>query len=328
MPVGYRRAPPRDSGSARPLTSRRSSPAVYASCMTLPAGPRPEWLKVRFPTGPGYGHVQDLMRSKALHTVCEEARCPNIGECWNRGTATFMILGDICTRSCGFCAVTTGRPSGLDQDEPARVAVAVQRMGLRHAVITSVNRDELPDGGAFIFAETIRQIRRLSPGTTIELLIPDFKGDRDALATVMAESPEILGHNVETIPSLYSRVRPQAIYQRSLEVLSTARELAPGSLTKSGLMLGLGETPDQVIAVFDDLARHRVDIVTIGQYLRPTPRHLPIERYWTPAEFDALAGAARERGFRHVEAGPLVRSSYHAEEQAGHAVAHPPPAAC
>lgn len=290
--------------------------------MTTPAGPRPEWLKVRFPTGPGYGHVQDLMRSKDLHTVCEEARCPNIGECWNRGTATFMILGDICTRSCGFCAVTTGRPSGLDRGEPGRVAVAVERMGLRHAVITSVNRDELADGGAAIFAETIRQIRRLSPGTTVELLIPDFKGDRGALSTVMAAGPDILGHNVETIPRLYRQVRPQAIYERSLGVLAAAKELGPGSLTKSGLMLGLGETADEVIAVFDDLARHNVDVVTIGQYLRPTPQHLPIERYWTPQEFAALARAAHDRGFRHVESGPLVRSSYHAEEQAGHAGAN------
>lgn len=297
---------------------------LYAIFMAMPAGPRPEWLKVRFPTGPGYGRVQDLMRSKELHTVCEEARCPNIGECWNRGTATFMILGDVCTRSCGFCAVTTGRPPGLDRGEPERVAMAVQRMGLRHAVITSVNRDELPDGGAAIFAETIRQVRRLSPGTTVELLIPDFKGDREALATVMDARPEILGHNVETVPRLYRKVRPQAIYERSLEVLQAAKEIAPGALTKSGLMLGLGETSDEVRAVFADLARHGVDLVTIGQYLRPTPQHLPIERYWSPEEFEELAAAARALGFRHVEAGPLVRSSYHAEEQAGHANAVPP----
>jgi lipoic acid synthetase len=256
------------------------------------------------------------MRSKELHTVCEEARCPNIGDCWSRGTATFMILGDTCTRSCGFCAVKTGRPGVYDRGEPARVAAAVQRMGLRHAVVTSVNRDELEDGGAWIFAETIRWIRRLSPGTTIEVLIPDFKGDRAALATVMEAEPEILNHNTETVPRLYRRVRPQAEYERSLAVLRMAKELDPEAVTKSGVMVGLGEEFDELVAVFRDLAGQRVDILTVGQYLQPTPAHLPIERYWTPDEFRALREAALELGFRHVESGPLVRSSYHAEEQA------------
>jgi len=282
---------------------------------------KPPWLRVRFPTGPAFGELQALMRTKQLHTVCEEARCPNIGECWSRGTATFMILGDTCTRSCGFCAVKTGRPEGgLDRDEPKRVALAVQQMGLRHAVVTSVNRDEEELGGADIFAETIRWIRRLSPETTIEVLIPDFKGSRDALDLVMGAQPEILNHNTETVPRLYRRVRPQAVYERSLEVLETAKALDPGALTKSGLMVGLGETEDELLAVFRDLAARGVDILTVGQYLRPTQAHLPVERYWDPDEFAALKEAALGMGFRHVESGPLVRSSYHAEEQAGSAV--------
>lgn len=277
---------------------------------------RPAWLKVRFPAGGKYAELQDLMRSQELHTVCEEARCPNIGECWSRGTATFMILGDTCTRSCGFCAVKTGRPGTVDRGEPKRVALAIQRMRLRHAVITSVNRDELADGGAAIFAETIRWTRRLSPGTTIEVLIPDFKGDWDALATVLEAEPEILNHNTETVPRLYRQVRPQAIYERSLELLRRAKELDPGTVTKSGLMVGLGETREEILAVFEDLAAHRVEVLTVGQYLQPTPAHLPIARYWTPEEFGALRAAAERMGFRHVECGPLVRSSYHAEEQA------------
>ena len=280
---------------------------------------RPPWLKVRFPAGGGDGNfdrLQALMRSQQLHTVCEEARCPNIGECWSRGTATFMILGATCTRSCGFCAVATGRPGTVDHGEPARVALAIQQMRLRHAVITSVNRDELPDGGAAIFAETIRWTRRLSPGTTIEVLIPDFRGDDAALATVVAAGPEILNHNIETVPRLYRTVRPQAIYQRSLALLSRAKQLDPGTHTKSGLMVGLGETSEELLQVFADLAAHGVEILTIGQYLRPTPEHLPIERYWHPDEFAALKRSALALGFRHVESGPLVRSSYHAEEQA------------
>jgi lipoic acid synthetase len=285
--------------------------------MALRHPERPPWLKVRFPTGGNFVRLRDLMREQELHTVCEEARCPNIGECWGRGTATFMILGDTCTRSCGFCAVKTGRPTELDTAEPRRVALAIQRMGLRHAVITSVNRDELEDGGAAIFAETIRWTRRLSPETTIEVLIPDFKGNWTALETVQASEPEILNHNTETVPRLYSRVRPQARYERSLELLDRAKELAPGRSTKSGVMVGLGETRDELLAVFEDLAARGVDILTVGQYLQPTPEHLPIERYWHPDEFEDLKSRAIAMGFRHVESGPLVRSSYHAEEQAG-----------
>lgn len=287
--------------------------------MALRHPERPPWLKVRFPVGGGggnYERLRDLMRTQQLHTVCEEARCPNIGDCWSRGTATFMILGETCTRSCGFCAVATGRPGVVDNGEPARVAVAIQQMGLRHAVITSVNRDELDDGGARIFAETIRWTRRLSPGTTIEVLIPDFRGDRGALETVLAAGPEILNHNTETVPRLYRRVRPQAVYERSLELLRRAREIDPATHTKSGVMVGLGETQDELLAVFRDLADQGVEILTVGQYLQPTPAHLPIERYWHPDEFAELKVAAQAMGFRHVEAGPLVRSSYHAEEQA------------
>jgi lipoic acid synthetase len=277
---------------------------------------RPPWLKVRFQSGGNYERLRTLMRDQGLHTVCEEARCPNIGDCWSRGTATFMILGDTCTRSCGFCAVATGRPGTVDRGEPARVALAIQQMGLRHAVITSVNRDELDDGGAEMFAETIRWTRRLSPDTTIEVLIPDFKGDAAALATVMDAHPEILNHNTETVPRLYREVRPQAIYERSLEVLRRAKALDPGALTKSGVMVGLGETREELLPVFEDLAAQGVDILTIGQYLQPTPRHLPLQRYWHPDEFAELKERALELGFRHVESGPLVRSSYHAEEQA------------
>lgn len=280
---------------------------------------RPPWLKVRFPASPALVELQQLMRDADLHTVCEEARCPNIGECWSRGTATFMILGDTCTRSCGFCAVKTGRPGFLDTAEPRRVAVAIQRMGLRHAVITSVNRDELPDGGAAIFASTIEWVRRLSPGTTIEVLIPDFKGDREALATVLAARPEILNHNTETVPRLYRQVRPQAIYERSLELLRRAKDLDPGTVTKSGLMVGLGETEPELLQVCRDLADHGVEVLTVGQYLQPTPAHLPIARYWTPEEFARVREQALAMGFTHVESGPLVRSSYHAEEQAASA---------
>ncbi len=278
--------------------------------------PRPPWLKVRFPAGDNFERLRTLMRGEQLHTVCEEARCPNIGECWSRGTATFMILGDTCTRSCGFCAIKTGRPGTVDAGEPMRVAAAAARMGLQHVVITSVNRDELPDGGAGIFAETIRRVRQLSPVATIEVLIPDFKGDDAALATVLAAQPEILNHNTETVPRLYSQVRPQAVYERSLAVLRRARELDPGTVTKSGLMVGLGETRGELLEVFEDLAANGVDVLTVGQYLRPTPAHLPVARYWHPDEFAALEAAALAMGFRHVEAGPLVRSSYHAEGQA------------
>ncbi|MCC6269110.1 MAG: lipoyl synthase [Dehalococcoidia bacterium] len=289
--------------------------------MALRHPERPPWLKVRFPAGGTYERIRVLMREQELNTVCEEARCPNIGDCWSRGTATFMILGDTCTRSCGFCAVKTGRPGTLDREEPRRVALAIQRLGLRHAVITSVNRDELADGGAGIFAETIEWSRRLSPGTTFEVLIPDFKGDWAALRTVLGARPEILNHNTETVPRLYSVVRPQARYERSLELLWTARELDPGTLTKSGLMVGLGETSAELLTVFRDLRDSAVDILTVGQYLQPTPGHLPVARYWTPEEFEELKTAAIAMGFKHVECGPLVRSSYHAEEQV--AGAHP-----
>ena len=274
---------------------------------------RPEWLKVRLPMGPQVEELRRLMRSKALHTVCEEAHCPNMAECWGAGTATFMILGDTCTRSCGFCAVKTGKPTELDLAEPRRVGEAVARMGLGHAVVTSVNRDELADGGAAIFAETIREIRRQSPGTTVEVLIPDFRGVLGALDAVLAERPEILNHNTETVPRLYPRVRPQAVYERSLAVLRHTKETAPDLVCKSGIMLGLGETRDEVLRTMCDIRAQGTDVLTIGQYLRPSPRHLPIERYWTPAEFAELRDAGLALHYAHVESGPLVRSSYHAE---------------
>jgi len=274
---------------------------------------RPEWLKVRLPMGPQVEELRRLMRSKELHTVCEEAHCPNMAECWGAGTATFMILGDTCTRSCGFCAVKTGKPGELDRSEPGRVGEAVARMGLGHAVVTSVNRDELADGGAAIFAETIREIRRRSPGATVEVLIPDFRGVLGALDTVLAERPEVLNHNVETVPRLYPRVRPQAIYERSLAVLRHTKQAAPDLVCKSGVMLGLGETRDEVLKTVRDIRAQGTDVLTIGQYLRPSPRHLPIERYWTPAEFAELRDAGLAMGYAHVESGPLVRSSYHAE---------------
>jgi lipoic acid synthetase len=277
---------------------------------------RPAWLKVRLPSGPQVEQLRALMRSKELHTVCEEAHCPNMAECWGAGTATFMILGDTCTRSCGFCAVKSGRPTELDLDEPARVGDAVARMSLQHAVVTSVNRDELADGGAAIFAETIREIRRRSPGTTIEVLIPDFRGVVEALDVVLEARPEILNHNTETVPRLYPRVRPQAVYERSLEVLRHTKRSAPELVCKSGIMVGLGETRDEVLATMRDIREQGTDILTIGQYLRPSAQHLPIERYWSPEEFDGLRDAGMAMGYWHVESGPLVRSSYHAERHA------------
>jgi len=277
---------------------------------------KPEWLKVRLPGGESYSHVKKLMRSHALNTVCEEAMCPNIGECWNKGTATFLLMGDTCTRSCGFCHIKTGRPAALDEDEPRRVAESVAVLNLRHCVLTSVNRDELRNGGAHIFANTIREIRRQMPGCTVEVLIPDFKGDRAALQEVMDARPEILNHNTETVPRLYRTVRPQANYQRTLQVLAGAKELDPAALTKTGIMVGLGETKDEIIQVMRDWRAHHVDIVTIGQYLRPTPLHLPIYRYVHPAEFAEYKEIGLELGFKWVESGPLVRSSYHAGGQA------------
>ncbi|RIK81857.1 lipoyl synthase [candidate division KSB1 bacterium] len=275
---------------------------------------RPEWLKVKIPGGEGYHEIKRLVDQSRLHTVCEEARCPNIAECWSRRSATFMILGDVCTRSCGFCAVKTGRPVWLDEDEPRRVADAVATLNLRHAVITSVNRDELPDGGAAIFAATIRAIRTQLPACSIEVLIPDFKGNEAALRTVLEAQPQILNHNVETIARLYRRVRPQANYRQSLELLERAKKF--GAVTKSGFMLGLGETITEAKDLLNDLQMTGLDIATIGQYLQPTPEHLPVERFVTPAEFQELKEHGLAIGIRHVESGPLVRSSYHADEQA------------
>lgn len=271
---------------------------------------RPEWLKVRLASGEKYAHVKGLVTGHRLHTVCEEARCPNMGECWNAGTATFMILGDVCTRSCGFCAVKTGRPEYLDREEPGRVAEAIKTLGVRHAVITSVNRDELDDGGAEIFAETIRKARELNPGLTVEVLIPDFRGDAGALRTVVYAGPDILNHNTETVPRLYPTVRPQAKYTRSLELLERAKGM--GVVTKSGVMVGLGETNDEIIEVMSDLRAVECDILTLGQYLQPTRMHLGVERYVHPDEFRMFKVRGLEMGFRHVESGPLVRSSYHA----------------
>ncbi len=276
----------------------------------------PPWLKVRFPAGERYGQIRGLLRQHQLHTVCEEAHCPNIGECLNSGTATFMILGDICTRACGFCAVTSGRPTGVDVLEPYRLARAVGLLGLDYVVITSVNRDDLPDGGADIFAACIRSIRQRTPECRVEVLVPDFMGSWDALATVVEARPTVLNHNVESVPRLYGRVRPKARYERSLALLAKVNELDPSMLTKSGIMVGLGETYDELIQVMADLRAAGCDLLTIGQYLRPSEKHLPVERFYPPEEFDALAREGRKIGFRHVEAGPLVRSSYHAHEQA------------
>jgi len=274
---------------------------------------RPEWLKSRIPGGENYARLKAIIDSNRLHTVCQEARCPNAGECWNNGTATFMILGDVCTRSCGFCAVKTGKPTELDADEPARVARAVSLLGLRHAVITSVNRDELYDGGAQIFAETIRQVRASNPGIRIEVLIPDFRGEEFALDIVLDALPDILNHNMETVPRLYPIVRPQAKYERSLALLNRARRR--GFITKTGLMLGIGEKIAEVVKVLKDLRREDCVILTLGQYLQPTKEHLPVDRFVHPEEFRKLKEIGLEMGFRHVESGPLVRSSYHAEQQ-------------
>lgn len=282
-----------------------------------PAKPRrPDWLKVRQPKGENYGFLKDLMRTQSLHTVCEEARCPNIGECWGAGTATFLIMGDICTRSCAFCDIKTGRPLPLDWAEPERLAQAVQAMKLRHVVITSVNRDERKDGGAPIFALCIEKVRQYQPGCSIEVLIPDFKGSEAALKTVVEAKPEILNHNVETVPRLFKKVQPQDRYEWAMATLRHAKEMDSEILTKSGIMLGLGEEWEEVLAVMGDLRACGVDILTLGQYLQPDKqRHLPVERYYTPQEFEQLRQIGLEMGFRWVESGPLVRSSYHAEQQ-------------
>jgi len=290
-------------------------PTYRRQSLPPPRGAKPEWLKVRLPSGPNYVRLQALVRQERLHTVCEEARCPNIGECWSHGTATLLLLGDVCTRACGFCAIATGTPGQVDPTEPERVARTVLALGLRHAVLTSVTRDDLSDGGAGIFAASIRRIREISPGCAIEVLIPDFLGNWDALRTVMEARPEILNHNTETVPRLYGRVRPKARYARSLELLRRAKELDQAAVTKSGVMVGLGETREELLAVFADLRRVGVDVLTVGQYLRPSGWHLPLARYYAPDEFASIREGALELGFRHVEAGPLVRSSYHAHQQ-------------
>jgi lipoic acid synthetase len=276
-------------------------------------GRKPSWLKMKMPAGERYGQLKQLIDNHNLHTVCQSAKCPNMGECWNAGTATLMILGDVCTRSCGFCNIATGKPLTLDLDEPQRVGDAVRIMSLGHVVITSVNRDELPDGGAAIWAETIREIRLQSPGTSVEVLIPDFCGDWSALQKVLDEKPEILNHNIESVPRLYKQVRPQAKYRRSLEILQIAKQ--QGFTTKTGMMLGLGEEEHEVDAVLDDLVAIGCDILTLGQYLQPTARHLPVVRWVNPSEFTVWKERGEARGIRHVESGPMVRSSYHAEKQ-------------
>jgi lipoyl synthase len=278
--------------------------------------PRPEWMRVKFFNGPNYQDLKRIMRTLGLNTVCESARCPNMGECWEHRTATFMILGNICTRACGFCAVPSGKPAGPpDELEPYRVAEAVERMGLRYAVVTSVNRDDQPDGGAAIFARTISEIRRRVPACKVEVLIPDFRGEWNALGTVIAARPDVLNHNTETVSRLYHEVRKGAVYGRSLELLRRAKSLAPEMPTKTGLMLGLGEEREEVLAAMQDLAAQGVDILTLGQYMQPTREHLPIVRYIHPDEFAEYKKLGEQMGFAHIESGPLVRSSYHAFEQ-------------
>ena len=276
--------------------------------------PKPEWIRARAPMGENYHELKKLARTLGLHTVCESAQCPNIGECWNYKTATFMLLGNLCTRRCGFCAVPKGRPEPIDWDEPRRVAEAVATLGLKHAVVTSVNRDDDNLGGAEIFAETIRQIRAQIPGCRVEVLIPDFQGLEDCLQAVLDAQPDVLNHNTETVPRLYRTVRSGARYDRSLKLLENVKRFSPATASKSGLMVGLGESMEELLAVFHDLAERKVDILTVGQYLRPSRDHLPVARYYTPEEFQLMKAEALKMGFRHVESGPLVRSSYHAHE--------------
>ena len=276
---------------------------------------KPQWLKVKAPGGANYMRLKQLMKDLDLHTVCQEAHCPNIGECWEHGTATFMILGDVCTRNCAYCAVSHGRPPSYDIEEPSRVAQAIAELNLRHAVITSVDRDDLPDFGAFIFAETIRQIRSQLPGCSIEVLVPDFQGNEDSIRTVLDARPDIYNHNTETVPRLYKRARPGGRYERVLEIFRLAKRIAPSIPTKTGIILGLGETNHEVVEVMKDLRAVDVDILTLGQYLRPSDGHIALDRYVTPEEFRELYTAGMQMGFRHVESGPLVRSSYHAWEQ-------------
>lgn len=294
------------------LSDRILTPAPEAGDFVRKGKPR--WLRMQLPTTADYHTLRSNIRQHNLHTVCEEARCPNLGECWSRGVATVMILGDTCTRSCGFCNIKTGRPPVLDREEPARVGESIALMGLKFVCITSVNRDELPDGGAGIWADTIREIRRQSPQTQIEALIPDFCGDWSALATVLEARPDILNHNLESVPRLYPAVRPQARYTRSLELLSRAKDA--GFTTKTGIMVGIGERDDEVATLMADAAAHRVDILSIGQYLQPTARHLPVARFVHPDQFAAYKTEGEALGLRHVESGPMVRSSYHADQQA------------
>jgi len=286
-----------------------------------PAARKPAWLKVRAPGGANYVEVKRLMRDLKLHTVCEEAHCPNVGECWEHRAATFMILGDVCTRNCAYCAVAHGTPTPYDPQEPVRLAEAVKVMGLKHVVITSVDRDDLPNGGAESFAQCVVEIRRRLPDTSVEVLIPDFKGSDQALDLVIAAAPEILNHNLETVERLYPVARPGGRYARALRLLRRAKEMAPDQVTKSGLMCGLGEEWDELLGAMHDLRSRDVEILTVGQYLRPSAGHLPVARFYTPDEFAQLREAGRVMGFRHVEAGPLVRSSYHAWEQAQRAAA-------
>ncbi len=276
---------------------------------------KPSWLKVRAPGGPNYLRLKQMMRDLNLHTVCEEAHCPNVGECWEHGTATFMILGDTCTRNCGYCAVNHGKPPVYDIEEPARVAAAVAELRLQHAVITSVDRDDLPDFGAYIFAETIRQIRAQLPGCSVEVLVPDFQGNEDSIRTVLEARPDIYNHNTETVPRLYKKARPGGRYERVLEIFRTVKRLDPTIPTKTGIILGLGETNEEVLATMRELRAVDVDILTLGQYLRPSDGHLPLDRYVTPEEFRWVRAEGMAMGFKHVESGPLVRSSYHAWEQ-------------
>src|SRR5262249_21669984 len=308
------------------IMSRRKSKRTSAMGVSLPLlesprstdSPKPPWIKVRAPGGPNYIRLKGLMRQWQLHSVCEEAHCPNVGECWEDLTATFMILGDICTRNCGYCAVTHGRPVWEDREEPERVGRAVAELGLEHVVITSVNRDDLADGGAAHFAATVRAIRRHAPLCKVELLIPDLQGDPDALRTIIDAQPDVLNHNTETVPRLYKVARHGGRYERTLELFRYARRCAPALVTKSGIIVGLGEERDELLGTMRDLRAVDVDILTLGQYLRPSPRHLPIARYYAPDEFVELAALGRAMGFAHVEAGPLVRSSYHAKRQTEH----------
>ncbi|MBX3102514.1 MAG: lipoyl synthase [Bacteroidetes bacterium] len=276
---------------------------------------RPDWLRVRLPHGESYRNVRSIISDHKLHTVCESARCPNMGECWGEGTATFMILGNVCTRGCSFCAVATGRPTEFDEEEPFRVAEAVRLMGIKHAVITSVNRDELKDGGASVWAGTVREVFRQNPGVTMETLIPDFKARWEALELVLAERPNVVSHNMETVKRLYRRVRPQAKYERSLEQIRRTKDF--GLRTKSGIMVGLGETPEEVYEIMDDLVSAGCDVLTLGQYLQPTQMHLPVEAFITPEMFAHYKAVGLEKGFKYVESGPLVRSSYHSERHLG-----------